>query len=153
MREPHSIKSGKVHDSDLIHSIVYDKIDELMNKHLANAKNLVIHEAGLGLKTVMERTFSLKPKTEQGIFKILRKHDKKISVLIKNNSTRKTIKEDLTKLKKKSILDIKNYLRKHNLIKVGSSAPNDVLREIYEQSILAGDINNKNNNNFLVNNL
>lgn len=83
----------------------------------------------------------------------LGKHDKKISVLIKNNSTRKTVKEDLTKLKKKSILDIKNYLRKHNLIKVGSSAPNDVLRQIYEQSILAGDINNNNNNNFLVNNL
>ena len=83
----------------------------------------------------------------------LGKNGKKISILIKNNNTRKTVKEDLTKLKKKSIIDIKNYLRKHNLIKIGSSAPNDVLRHIYEQSILAGDINNKNNNNFLSNNL
>ena len=83
----------------------------------------------------------------------LGKNGKKISILIKNNNTRKTVKEDLTKLKKKSIIDIKNYLRKHNLIKIGSSAPNDVLRQIYEQSILAGDINNKNNNNFLSNNL
>ena len=83
----------------------------------------------------------------------LGKNGKKISILIKNNNTRKTVKEDLTKLKKKSIIDIKNYLRKHNLIKIGSTAPNDVLRQIYEQSILAGDINNKNNNNFLSNNL
>tara|TARA_Y100000389_G_scaffold100958_2_gene97711 strand:- start:6377 stop:7522 length:1146 start_codon:yes stop_codon:yes gene_type:complete len=83
----------------------------------------------------------------------LGKHGKKISILIKNNDTRKNIKEDLSKLKKKSIIDIKNYLRKHNLIKIGSNAPNDVLRQIYEQSILAGNVNNKNNNNFLHNNL
>jgi hypothetical protein len=29
-----------------------------------------------------------------------------------------------------------------NLIKIGSTAPNDVLRILYEQSILAGDITN-----------
>lgn len=81
----------------------------------------------------------------------LGKHGNKVSILIKNNSTRKNIKEDLTALKKKSILEVKNYLRKHNLLKVGSNAPNDVLRQIYEQSIMAGDINNKNNENLFHN--
>lgn len=81
----------------------------------------------------------------------LGKHGNKVSILIKNNSTRKNIKEDLTALKKKSILEVKNYLRKHNLLKVGSNAPNDVLRQIYEQSIMAGDINNINNQNLLHN--
>lgn len=81
----------------------------------------------------------------------LGKHGNKVSILIKNNTTRKNIKEDLTALKKKSILEVKNYLRKHNLLKVGSNAPNDVLREIYEQSIMAGDILNKNNENLLYN--
>jgi len=81
----------------------------------------------------------------------LGKHGNKVSILIKNNSTRKNIKEDLTALKKKSILEVKNYLRKHNLLKVGSNAPNDVLRQIYEQSIMAGDINNRNNQNLLHN--
>ena len=81
----------------------------------------------------------------------LGKHGNKVSILIKNNITRKNVKEDLTALKKKSILEVKNYLRKHNLLKVGSNAPNDVLREIYEQSIMAGEINNKNNQNLLHN--
>ena len=81
----------------------------------------------------------------------LGKHKNRVSVLINNNITRKNIKEDISKLKKKSILEIKNYLRKHNLINVGSNAPNDVLRHIYEQSIMAGDINNINNNNLLNN--
>ena len=40
--------------------------------------------------------------------------------------------------------DIKYYLRKHNLIKVGTSAPENVLRDIYENSSLSGDIYNKN---------
>ena len=81
----------------------------------------------------------------------LGKQGNKVSILIKNSITRKNIKEDLTALKKKSILEVKNYLRKHNLLKIGSNAPNDVLRQIYEQSIMAGDINNKNNNNLLHN--
>lgn len=67
----------------------------------------------------------------------------KVSVLIKNNQTRRRVQTEQAQLKQKSILDIKNYLRSKNLLKVGSEAPNDVLRHIYEQSILAGQIENK----------
>jgi hypothetical protein len=67
----------------------------------------------------------------------------KVSVLIKNAQTRRKIQTKQAMLKRKSILDIKNHLRSKNLLKVGSQAPNDVLREIYEQSILAGQIENK----------
>ena len=45
-------------------------------------------------------------------------------------------------MKRVPITDVKSYLRKHNLLKVGSSAPNDVLRHMYEQSVLSGDIHN-----------
>ena len=66
-----------------------------------------------------------------------------VSVLIKNAQTRRKIQTEQAELKQKSILDVKNFLRTKNLIKVGSAAPNDVLRQIYEQSILAGQVENK----------
>ena len=71
-----------------------------------------------------------------------RKGDK-VSVLIKNAKTRKLVQHELALLKQKGIPEIKTFLRKKNLLKVGSDAPNDVLRQIYEQSILSGDIENK----------
>ena len=67
-----------------------------------------------------------------------------VGVLIKNKKTRKNIKKEVKNLEKKSISNIKKYLRKHNLIKIGSMAPDDVLRKIYENSYLSGDIYNKN---------
>ena len=46
-------------------------------------------------------------------------------------------------LKQKTIHEIKLYLRSKNLLKVGSEVPNDVLRQMYENAILAGDVTNK----------
>ena len=66
----------------------------------------------------------------------------KVSVLIKNNATRRKIKREHGLLKQKPLNEIKKYLYDKNLIKIGSTAPNDVLRILYEQSILAGDITN-----------
>lgn len=81
----------------------------------------------------------------------LGKKGKDIHVLIKNNNTRKKVKHELLKLKKKPILEVKDYLHQKNLIKAGTLAPNDVLREIYEQSILSGDIINENNQTLIHN--
>ena len=74
-----------------------------------------------------------------------------VSVLIKNSQTRRKIQNEQSLLKQKSILDIKNYLRKNNLLKVGTQAPNDVLRHLYEQSILAGQVENKSKDNLIHN--
>jgi len=75
----------------------------------------------------------------------------KIGVLIKNRDTQKNIKHEVSLLKQKSLHDIKNHLRSKNLIKIGSDAPNDVLRKMYEDSILSGEITNINNNNMVYN--
>jgi hypothetical protein len=75
-------------------------------------------------------------------YKLGKKGDK-VSILIKNLKTRKLVQHEQTLLKQKNILEVKNYLRKKNLIKVGSDAPPDILREIYECSILSGDVENK----------
>jgi hypothetical protein len=69
---------------------------------------------------------------------------KTVSVLIKDRGTRKKILHAQKDLKRKNINDIKTYLREHNLIKTGSSAPNDVLRKLYESAMLAGEITNSN---------
>lgn len=69
--------------------------------------------------------------------------NRKIGILIKNNKTRKNVQEEHTNLKRKSINEIKQELYKRNLLKIGSTAPNDVLRSMYEQCILAGNIENK----------
>ena len=83
----------------------------------------------------------LKRKTTKSKYKVGKKN-KKIGVFIKNNSTRKRIQKEHTELKKKPISEIKQYLFDKNLLKIGSTAPNDVLRSLYEQSILAGNIKN-----------
>jgi predicted HTH domain antitoxin len=71
-------------------------------------------------------------------------NDKKVSVLIKNRETRKRVQSEKSKLASVSIIEIKRELRKRNLIKSGTRAPNDVLRKMYEQMILTGDVTNKN---------
>jgi hypothetical protein len=92
-------------------------------------------------------TPSLKPKrkkiTRTLKYKLGKHANGKVSVLIKNNQTRRKVQTEHAQLKLKSIIDIKNHLRSNNLLKVGSEAPNDVLRHLYEQSILAGQIENK----------
>lgn len=67
-----------------------------------------------------------------------------VGVLIKNRTMRKKIKNENLKLHTKSDTVVRRYLLKHNLMKVGSSAPEDILRKTYENSYLAGDIINKN---------
>jgi uncharacterized membrane-anchored protein len=68
----------------------------------------------------------------------------KIGVLIKDRDTRKRILHAQKELKKKPLNDVKKYLREHGLIKVGSNSPNDVIRKMYESSMLTGDIMNNN---------
>ena len=54
-------------------------------------------------------------------------------------------------LKHQPIHEIKTYLNEHNLIKIGSKAPNDVIRKLYENSKLTGDVFNLNNDTLLYN--
>jgi hypothetical protein len=92
-------------------------------------------------------TPSLKPRrkriTKTLKYKLGKHANGKVSVLIKNSQTRRKVQTEQALLKQKSILDIKNHLRSNNLLKVGSNAPSDVLRHLYEQSILAGQVENK----------
>ena len=67
-----------------------------------------------------------------------------VGVLIKNSDTRRCIQEEHGALRRESIVEIRKYLHNHGLIKVGSDAPPDVLRNIYESAKMTGEINNTN---------
>ena len=84
--------------------------------------------------------------TKKSTYKLGKNKEKnKVGILVKNKRL-KNIKHEISLLKQKSLQDIKYHL-KNNLIKVGTNAPNDVLRKIYEDSILSGEIKNIKNNN------
>jgi hypothetical protein len=70
------------------------------------------------------------------------KKSRHVGVLIKNASTRKMITDEHKKLRKINISEIKTQLKNNGLLKVGSTAPADILRQTYESSILAGLVKN-----------
>jgi hypothetical protein len=80
------------------------------------------------------------------------KYKPTVGVLLPN----KTIKNDITSrafaLKQTPMAEVRKYLLKTGFIKVGSAAPNDVLRKIYESiKLIDGDVKNHNPDNLLYN--
>ena len=76
----------------------------------------------------------------------------KVSVLISNKTLRNNITTKAQLLKQTPIEDVKRFLTKRGFIKVGSSAPNDVLRKMHETvSLMCGEIQNHNPDNLLYN--
>jgi hypothetical protein len=90
------------------------------------------------------------PKTVKQYSSFGKKNDT-VRVLIKDKSTYDGINRDVEKLKKHNMNKIRNFLRTKRLYKVGSTAPDDVLREIYINVSLTGEIENKGSDTMLHN--
>lgn len=76
----------------------------------------------------------------------------KITVLVSNKTIRKNVAEKAQKLRQTPMHDVKKYLMKNGLIKAGTSAPNDVLRKMYESAVMiGGEVHNHNSENLLHN--
>jgi hypothetical protein len=82
-------------------------------------------------------------KTHKKRFRI-GKHDDVVGVLLKNKQTQRHIQSQHLTLKQKTIGEIRKYLYDHQLLKIGSNAPPDVLRRMYEDAILTGEVKNTN---------
>jgi len=89
-------------------------------------------------------------KTHKKRFRI-GKHDDVVGVLLKNKQTQRHIQSQHLTLKQKTIGEIRKYLYEHHLLKIGSNAPPDVLRRMYEDAVLTGEVKNTNNDVLLHN--
>ena len=75
-----------------------------------------------------------------------------VTIPLNNNvKTFQKIDFDKEALRAQPMLKIRKYLREKNLIKIGTTAPDNVLRSLYESSLLAGDITNINGGVFMHN--
>jgi len=76
----------------------------------------------------------------------------KVSVLVSNKTIRNRVSTKKQLLKQTPIQEVRKYLIKHGLIRVGSITPNDVLRQMYESlSLVCGEIHNHNPDTLLYN--
>ncbi len=75
-----------------------------------------------------------------------------VSVLISNKTIRNRAYIKTEELKQTPIVDVRRYLTKRGFIRVGSDAPNDVLRKMYESAcLICGEVQNHNPDNLLYN--
>ena len=76
----------------------------------------------------------------------------KVAVLISNKTIRNNIMNKTQEIKMKPIEEMKRYLIKRGFIRVGTSAPNDVIRKMYETAnLVCGEVENHNADNLLFN--
>jgi len=75
-----------------------------------------------------------------------------IGILVSNKTIRNRISTDAQLLRQTPIQDVRKFLIKKGFIKIGTNAPNDVLRKMYESvSLVCGEIQNHNPDNLLFN--
>lgn len=135
------------------------------------SQNMQLYEEKLNEKiqdiSKMEQAQILQKPVDKNVFKKPRKQRRilkrtfrvgkskqfpKVSVLVSNKTIRNNTNLKTIDLKQTSIKDVKQYLLKQGLIKVGTTTPNDVLRQMYESAkLLPGEVKNYNPENLLYN--
>lgn len=105
------------------------------------------------MKKVMRPKQKKQKKTLRRTFKIGKsKVFPRVSVLVSNKTIRNNMTTKAQLLKQTPMHEVKKYLIKRGFIKVGSTAPNDVLRQMYENSMMVcGELQNHNPDNLLYN--
>ena len=102
------------------------------------------HENKISNSTSSNRATKIRKRLRKTITKRFKlgKQGNVVGVLIKNNDTRKKIQREHSLLKNKNLSDVKKYLVEQKLIKIGSTAPSNIIRKIYEDSVLTGEVEN-----------
>ena len=111
---------------------------DINNENENNNVNNVNNEIKPNIKFVTKRICKRRYKCGKS------KKYRKVGIVLKSGKMRTKILSDKRTLKIKPIIDVKNELCKNGLLKIGSSAPKQLVYEIYENSKLTGDVKNKN---------
>ena len=123
----------------------YKNLNDYFEDKIFNKKTKIIEENNKNIEDELENKKQIVKKTIKKRYNLGKiKNSRKVGILIKNNKSRKNILDAQKELKKVHINTVKKYLKKKGFIKVGSNAPNDILRKTFESLILTGDVNNKN---------
>ena len=106
----------------------------------------------VGIESLHPQPVPEKPRIEKRAVKVGKsKKHKTVQIWIACNKTRKQKAEDHESLRKTNLTTVKNYLKHNRLIKVGSTAPTNLIRQIYENAKSYGDVLNENKQNLLYN--
>jgi len=156
----HNIKFNNDNNNDTPHTERQTKLKELQDKHKRQA--ILNSDTSLNNENENENERDLQDdnnslnKTKHMSRTKIRRHLRKtitkkfklgktgdvVGVLIKNNDTRKNIQREHGLLKNKKLSEVKKYLVEKNLIKIGSMAPPNIVRKIYEDAMLTGELEN-----------
>ena len=75
-----------------------------------------------------------------------------VSVLVSNKTLRNEANLKKMALRETPMPEVKQYLRKHGFLKIGTATPNDVIRQMYENvKMVCGEVQNHNPDNLLYN--
>jgi len=129
-------KKSKINIGHIIHD---DNNNNINNQVVENKENIEFRKQKLeNIKRNTKRLSKTMKRWKLG------KRNNYVGVLIKSKKIRKMVNNDIKKIRKTPVNNVKKYLYKRNLLKQGSQAPNDVVKIIYENAILSGDIYNIN---------
>tara|TARA_B110000285_G_scaffold235550_1_gene318009 strand:+ start:5507 stop:6580 length:1074 start_codon:yes stop_codon:yes gene_type:complete len=146
-----SIPSTSIENkSSMPNNVIDTKLNESM-KRMSELKQQqsILNKIKNGGKPKKQR----RKKTVRRTYKIGRSSvAPKVSVLVSNKTLRNRVTTKSQLLKQTPIHEVKKYLIKHGIIRVGSTTPNDVLRKMYESlSLVCGEIQNHNPDTLLFN--
>ena len=137
--EPENADTNAVSLTESLYGSRQQRLDEYRQDQLRSEKKTV--EPSIKIKQTKQHIVTKRYK--------LGKYDNKngpvIGVLIKNIQTQRNIEKKRNELRRIPLDTVISRLHKKRLLKVGSTAPPDILREMYESSVMAGDIENEGN--------
>lgn len=90
----------------------------------------------------LKKKVEIPVKTVHKVYSSFGKKNRTVKVYLKNVKEYNKIDRDKAKLSAHSMEKVRSYLIKHHLIKVGSAASDELLREMYMNANLTGNVEN-----------